>query len=85
MKGEQGMHRVNTSFKNFIMLVRKPVQHKQNILIKSNILLRGNTRKCLICGGVKKILFGSGKVVNGFYPIAIPYLHKDNCSQRGKW
>ena len=70
-----------TSFQTFIPYTKE--SHKlgaQQIKSIGKFILRGNTRKCCVCKGIPRIRID--KKLQGFYPVSIPYPHKEACKNK---
>lgn len=70
-----------TSFQNIVLI--KPTRKtapkvSQSIKVNSGWVLRGNARKCMLCGGVPNLV--NGKVTR-FYPVKTIYPHQKGCEK----
>lgn len=75
------MNGLKTSFATFRLATRNKPQLKQvqKIRTRGNWLIRGDKQKCLECRGIPRIILGGNGRLAGFYPVNIPYPHKENC------
>lgn len=74
---------IQISTRNLVR-VRRRIAPKivQPIRIRSNWLIREDTRKCLECHGIPRItLRGNGKLA-GFYSVNVPYPHREGCRNK---
>lgn len=63
----------------------RTVYSKPNWQIRPARVIREGLQKCIECHGRPTLIIGVGARLTGFQEIGKPYIHLENCRQKGKF